>query len=113
VKVEVQGLQPGTEYFYLVADARLRVSTGRFSTAARCNAYTGLRFGVSGDWRGELAPYPSISNAEERELDFFVSLGDTIYADFPSPVVPKQQAENLGRIPCQAERSLPRNIQRF
>ena len=40
----------------------------------------GLRFGVAGDWRGELAPYPAISNVAGRNLDFFVEHGDTIYA---------------------------------
>lgn len=95
VKVEVQGLEPGTQYFYLVTDSGLRLSTGRFATAARRNTFAGLRFGVSGDWRGELAPYPSIANADERGLDFFVSLGDTIYADVPSPAVPQHQAETL------------------
>jgi len=32
--------------------------------------------------RGELSPYPAVSNADERNLDFFEH-GDTIYADFP------------------------------
>src|SRR5690606_41552112 len=50
----------------------------------------GLRFGASGDVRGDLAPYPAIANAPGRDLDFFVHLGDTVYADFPSPAVPKQ-----------------------
>lgn len=55
----------------------------------------GLRFGASGDWRGELAPYPAISNVPARELDFFAVLGDTIYADFPSFAVPLEQATTL------------------
>jgi phosphodiesterase/alkaline phosphatase D-like protein len=54
-----------------------------------------LRFGVSGDWRGELAPYPSIANAADSDLEFFVELGDTIYADFPSPAVPAARARSL------------------
>nr|WP_258561402.1 alkaline phosphatase D family protein [Cylindrospermopsis raciborskii] len=44
-----------------------------------------MKFGVSGDWRGELAPYPAINNADTANLKFFVQLGDTIYADVPSP----------------------------
>ncbi len=40
-----------------------------------------MRFGVSGDWRGELAPYPSIRNVPQRDLDFFIEHGDTIYAE--------------------------------
>jgi 3-phytase/alkaline phosphatase D len=40
-----------------------------------------VRFGVSGDWRGELAPYPSLRNVPQRNLDFFIEHGDTIYAE--------------------------------
>ena len=95
VKAQVNGLRPGTEYFYRVVDSGLRQSTGRFVTSAKQNTFAGLRFGVSGDWRGELAPYPSLANADDRQLDFFVALGDTIYADVSSPAVPKSQAETL------------------
>lgn len=50
---------------------------------------------MSGDWRGDLAPYPSVKNVTARELDFFVGLGDTIYADVPSPSVPIAQCETI------------------
>src|SRR5262249_47387759 len=40
-------------------------------------------------------PYPSIGNAPDKNLDFFVEFGDTIYADFPSPDLPLLQAETL------------------
>lgn len=101
VKVEVTGLLPGTDYYYRVTDAVGTTTVGQFVTAAPLEEQTGLRFGVSGDWRGELAPYPSISNAVDRELAFFVEHGDTIYADFPSPAVlnpdgtRKEQAETI------------------
>jgi phosphodiesterase/alkaline phosphatase D-like protein len=84
-KVDVTGLAPGTDYFYRVTDANGVNTTGKFSTAAAPGIQAGLRFGVSGDWRGELAPYPAISNADERNLKFFIEFGDTIYADYPSP----------------------------
>ncbi len=102
VKVEVNGLQPNTQYFYRVTDAAQDSEVGKFSTAAAIGTQTGLRFGVSGDWRGELAPYPAISNADDRNLKFFVEHGDTIYADDASPGLldpatglPKAQAETL------------------
>ncbi|MEA5504628.1 5'/3'-nucleotidase SurE [Halotia wernerae UHCC 0503] len=85
VKVEVAGLQAGTQYYYRVTDAAGATATGKFSTAATLGTKAGLTFGVSGDWRGELAPYPAISNADEANLKFFFEFGDTIYADFPSP----------------------------
>lgn len=95
VKVHIQGLTPNTPYYYRVTDAAGTTAQGRFRTSAEPNMQRGLRFGVTGDWRGELAPYPAISNADERDLELFILLGDTIYADFPSPDVPLEQAETL------------------
>jgi phosphodiesterase/alkaline phosphatase D-like protein len=95
VKVEVTGLEAGTRYYYRVTDAAGATATGKLSTAAALGTHTGLQFGVSGDWRGELAPYPAISNADDRNLQFFIELGDTIYADYPSPALQKAQAETL------------------
>lgn len=101
VKVTVTGLQPATDYYYRVIDAAGATLEGRFTTSARLGSQPGLRFGVAGDWRGELAPYPAIANADERNLAFFVQHGDTIYADDASPAVvnsdgtPKQQVETL------------------
>ena len=101
VKVEVEGLESGSEYFYRVTDAAGAQKTGRFDTAAALGEQTGLNFGVVGDWRGEIAPYPAISNVAEKELDFFLLHGDTIYADDDSPSVlnpdgtPKAQAETV------------------
>ncbi|WP_414621491.1 phytase [Calothrix sp. CCY 0018] len=101
VKVEIEGLTAGTEYYYRVTDAAGDRASGEFETPAAAGTRNGLRFGVSGDWRGELAPYPVISNADERDLAFFVEHGDTIYADDASPAVlnadgtPKQQAETI------------------
>ncbi|BAZ11824.1 phytase [Calothrix sp. NIES-4071] len=87
VKVDVTGLNPGTQYYYRVTDAAGTTAAGKFNTGAENGTKAGLTFGVAGDWRGELSPYPAISNADERNLDFFIELGDTIYADFPSPAL--------------------------
>ena len=101
VKVDVTGLTAGTNYFYRVTDAAGDMATGKFSTADAIGKQSGLRFGVSGDWRGEIAPYPAVANADERNLKFFVELGDTIYGDVASPAVrnpdgtEKDQAETL------------------
>lgn len=95
VKVPATDLSPDTTYSYRVQDAQGNVETGQFHTPAAPGLFRGLRFGVSGDWRGDLAPYPSVSNAAKRQLDFFVSLGDTIYADYPSPAFTNVQATTL------------------
>ncbi|PAX54907.1 phytase [Brunnivagina elsteri] len=87
VKVDVTSLTPNTEYFYRVTDATGAKATGKFNTSAALGTRTGLKFGASGDWRGELSPYPAIANADTSNLEFFVELGDTIYADYPSPAV--------------------------
>jgi phosphodiesterase/alkaline phosphatase D-like protein len=80
VKVQISGLNPAATYSYRVTDTASASAEGRFRTAAPVGSRVGLRFGVSGDWEGHLAPYPSIANADERNLDFFVELGDTIVA---------------------------------
>lgn len=95
VTVSLSGLLSDTQYLYRVFTPSTLGITGTFRTAAGVGTKTGLRFGASGDWRGELAPYPAIKNAAGRNLDFFVALGDTIYADYPSPAVPLTQATSL------------------
>lgn len=101
VKVNVAGLESNSEYFYRVSDAAGAQKTGRFTTAAITGEQTGLDFGVSGDWRGELAPYSAIANVPEKNLDFFLLHGDTIYADDASPGLlsadgtPKDQAVSV------------------
>lgn len=92
VKVFLDGLAPGTQHFFSVADAAGATRVGRFRTPHAAGQRRGLRFGVTGDWRGELSPYPAVSNVVENDLDFLVLLGDTIYADVPSPAVPARQA---------------------
>ncbi|MCA8948110.1 MAG: alkaline phosphatase D family protein [Planctomycetes bacterium] len=95
LKRRFTNLQADKRYYYrAIALGRGDSASGTFRTAATPGHRNGLRFGVSGDWRGELSPYPAVRNADSR-LDFFVSLGDTIYADYPTPAVPKPQAETL------------------
>ncbi|NER37522.1 MAG: phosphodiesterase [Oscillatoria sp. SIO1A7] len=88
VKVQLTDLNPGSQYFYRVVDAAGTSAAGQFRTPAALGNNSGLRFGVSGDWQGHLTPYPAVANADDRNLDFFVALGDTIYADNLSPDLP-------------------------
>ncbi|MDX1992489.1 MAG: alkaline phosphatase D family protein [bacterium] len=94
VKVQINDLTPATPYFYRVTDAGETTLEGRFHTSAESGS-NGLRFGVTGDWRGELRPYAVLANAVERDLEFFIELGDTIYADIPSIDFPGEQAITL------------------
>lgn len=92
VKITIDGLMPATQYTYTVTDSAGESLSGQFQTSAEIGTFAGLRFGVSGDWRGELRPYPALSNIPERSLAFFVEHGDTIYADIPSVDFPSEQA---------------------
>ncbi len=95
VKAEITDLKANTRYYFRATDAKNTAVKGTFKTAAEPGTHTGLKFGVTGDWRQELAPYPAIKNVAEKELDFFILHGDTIYADYPSPDVPLEQAKTL------------------
>ncbi len=94
VKVSISGLTSNTVYHYR-ATTTGDSTTGKFKTAPAPTALTGLHFGISGDQRGELAPFPSIKNAAGLNLDFFLQFGDNIYADVASPDVPTAQARTL------------------
>lgn len=93
-KLHVTGLQPGTQYAYRATDPLGAADSGTFRTA-QLQGRHGVRIGVSGDWRADLAPFSSVANVPERRLDLWLSLGDTIYAEVPSPGVPVIQARTL------------------
>jgi 3-phytase/alkaline phosphatase D len=101
VKVAIAGLKSGATYYYRAIDAAGATAAGQFKTATALGTLAGFQLGVSGDWRGELAPYPAISNVSDRQLDLFIEHGDTIYADIPSPALlnpdgtRKEQATSL------------------
>jgi phosphodiesterase/alkaline phosphatase D-like protein len=96
-KAEVSGLAAATRYVVRATWPEGRTARARFRTAAPAGERRGLRFGVSGDWAGDLAPYPSVGNVPARDLDFFVAVGDTVYADIASPAVPFARATTLAQ----------------
>jgi len=85
-KVEIGGLIPGTRYYYRVTDAQDNTAIGQFRTPSAISIRAGLRFGASGDWQ-QAPPFPSLKNVPARELDFFIKLGDSIYADSETPAL--------------------------
>ena len=87
VKVDINGLIPATQYYYCITDAQNNTATGRFRTPWGPGINVGLHFGASGDWQ-QPPPFPSLKNVPERNLDFFIKLGDNIYADSESPALP-------------------------
>ncbi|MHC4300752.1 MAG: alkaline phosphatase D family protein [Planctomycetota bacterium] len=86
VKLEISGLTPGTQYYYRVTDARSETAVGRFRTPPDIGISAGLRFGASGDWQ-QPPPFPSLKNVAQLDLDFFIKLGDSIYADSETPAL--------------------------
>ena len=95
--VNITGLTAGTVYHYRASNTAnsTAVVTGMFRTSAAPMTIAGLKFGVSGDQRGELAPFPSIKNAAGKSLEFFMQLGDNVYGDVASPALPTAQARSL------------------
>ncbi len=104
-KVSVGSLTAATQYYYRASSTN-RSGQGSFRTPANLGTFAGLRFGASGDARGEKAPFPSIKNAANRDLDFFVFIGDTIYADSPSPVLQSSAPSTLDEYRLKHEENL-------
>jgi 3-phytase/alkaline phosphatase D len=97
-KAQLTGLAGGERYYVrATVDGAVRTATlvSGASAFAAPSAISGVRFGVTGDWRGDVGIYNAILNADERGLDFFVKLGDTIYADVASPAVPVPQCQTI------------------
>jgi 3-phytase/alkaline phosphatase D len=87
VKLEISGLIPSTQYYYRISDAQNKTAIGNFRTPWHIGSSAGLRFRASGDWQ-QAPPFPSLKNVPERDLDFFIKLGDSIYADSETPALP-------------------------
>ncbi|MEZ4868983.1 MAG: alkaline phosphatase D family protein [Caldilineaceae bacterium] len=98
IKVLATGLTSNTEYQYQVTNAVGDAAAGRFHTNADVGEKTGLRFGVGGDANGALLPYVAVRNVPARDLQFFVMLGDSLYADYPTPALEKDIPENMAEM---------------
>jgi alkaline phosphatase D len=100
VKVDLDGLQPESRYFYRFvqgaqdAEAVPSVSaTGTFRTAPHADRPADVRFAYSGDSEAGFQPFTLLDAVRRENPDFFVYLGDTIYADTNSA------AGNVTQIP--------------
>ena len=80
-KVDATGLASGTQYYYRFQTTSGQSSDiGTFKTALDPTVKAPVRFAFSGDADGMWRPYPSTANFNKLGLDYFVFLGDTIYA---------------------------------
>ena len=88
VKVDVTGLQPGTQYWYQFKKDSDVSDTGTFRTAPAANSSSNVEFTWSGDSDafkvGGVNPFnnwETLAAAQGENADFFIYLGDTIYSD--------------------------------
>ena len=90
-QVDVRRLQPATRYYYRFVHfsndgVQVSPTLGSFRTAPRQRRSADVRFAWSGDSEAALKPFHVLEAARQDNLDFFVYLGDTIYANKPSEV---------------------------
>ena len=81
-RIELKGLDAHTEYYYRAAVVGKKPGPiGRFLTAPKPDADDEVKFCFSGDSRESYQPFHIMDAIRAHAPDFFVHLGDTIYAD--------------------------------
>jgi phosphodiesterase/alkaline phosphatase D-like protein len=83
VQVELTGLQADRShrYVFTTIDGARRSRVGRFRTALADDGYRKVVFGATSCLGSSNPEFPNLGFVAEHELDFFVLLGDTVYAD--------------------------------
>jgi alkaline phosphatase D len=80
--ITLTGLKPSTIYFYRpVVSGKKPGPISRFKTAPAADDAAMVKFSFSGDTRQSYKPFAIMDAICAGEPDFFVHLGDTIYAD--------------------------------
>jgi len=80
VHVEVEGLEPGRDYFYRFSAGRERSPSGRAKTAPAAGAHVAqARFGIVGCQAYEQGFYTAHRKIADENLDFVFCYGDYIY----------------------------------
>lgn len=77
----LDGLAPGTQYFYRGVSGGLRGAVGRFRTPPLTAAP--FSFAFSADNSASFRPFLLYERIAARAPDFFLHLGDTAYTDWP------------------------------
>jgi len=80
--IELEKLEPATTYYYRAAVAGKQPGyIAHFVTAPRQDDAAKISFCFSGDTRESYKPFTIMNAVRAQQPDFFVHLGDTIYAD--------------------------------
>jgi len=80
--IELEKLEPATTYYYRAAVAGKQPGyIAHFVTAPRPDDAAKVSFCFSGDTRESYKPFTIMNAVRAQQPDFFVHLGDTIYAD--------------------------------
>ena len=105
-KAHITGLLAGMQYYYraCLGDASSPIewecgAQGSFRTPHASGRH-GFRFGVSSCFESRMRPFVSIRNVPDRDLDAFVALGDTVYADH-ADACSEGDAKNLDDFRCK------------
>jgi len=81
-KIVIDGLEPKATYYYRgVVEGRRPGPICRFVTAPRADDPADVQFAFSGDTRESYQPFSIMDSIRAMRPDFFIHLGDTIYAD--------------------------------
>ena len=81
-KVVLRDLEPRSTYYYRAQIAGKKPGPmARFVTAPRADQVANVRFAFSGDSRQSYQPFNIMDAIREQKPDFFLHLGDTVYAN--------------------------------
>ncbi|HKA33189.1 MAG TPA: alkaline phosphatase D family protein, partial [Candidatus Binatia bacterium] len=81
-QITLRGLDPAAVYYYRAVVAGKKPGpVARFKTAPRADDAAMVKFCFSGDTRESYKPFTIMDAIGSMQPDFFVHLGDTIYAD--------------------------------
>ena len=81
-KIEIEGLDPNTAYYYRASIRGKKPGPiGHFVTAPQPDSDVAVKFCFSGDTRESYQPFHIMDAIRSTQPDFFIHLGDTIYAD--------------------------------
>ena len=82
VQIPLDNLRPATRYYYRAwVSGKTPGPLGSFVTAPRVGDNAKVSFCFSGDTRESYQPFSIMRAVQARQPDFFLHLGDTIYAD--------------------------------